>query len=224
MAELKSAATYLSSIMPRGLSGRVEVSSRYLPSSELGGDCFDYVWVDEDHLLVYLIDVSGHGLEPALLSVSVHNLLRSGSLGLETLLEPGATLGALNRMFQMDRQHGHYFTIWYGVYRASERTLRYSGAGAPPALTFGAAPGGATTVTRLSSTCPPIGLFPDTEFADASYSVPAGCRILVFSDGAFEIDLADDRQLSLDGFEAPVPSGPDPRTGRSTTSSPNSNR
>jgi len=202
MAELKSAATYLSSIMPRGLSGRVEVSSRYLPSSELGGDCFDYVWVDEDHLLVYLIDVSGHGLEPALLSVSVHNLLRSGSLGLETLLEPGATLGALNRMFQMDRQHGHYFTIWYGVYRASERTLRYSGAGAPPALTFGAAPGGATTVTRLSSTCPPIGLFPDTEFADASYSVPAGCRILVFSDGAFEIDLADDRQLSLDGFEA----------------------
>ena len=202
MAELKNAATYLSSIMPRGLSGRVEVSSRYLPSSELGGDCFDYVWLDEDHLLIYLIDVSGHGLEPALLSVSVHNLLRSGSLGRETLLAPEATLGALNRMFQMDRQHGHYFTLWYGVYQASERTLRYSGAGAPPALAFVAAPGGATTVTRLSSTCPPIGLFPDSEFAGESYSVPAGCQILVFSDGAFEIGLADDRQLSLDGFEA----------------------
>ena len=201
MAELESAAAYLSSIMPGGLSGRVEVSSRYLPSSELGGDCFNYVWLDDDHLAVYLIDVSGHGIEPALLSVSVHNLLRSGTLQPEILRDPAATLTELNRLFQMDRQHGHYFTIWYGVYQASERILRYAGAGAPPALVFVYAPGGATTVTRLPSTCPPIGLFPDTEFACQSYPVASGCRILVFSDGAFEIELAEGRQLSLDEFE-----------------------
>jgi len=50
------------------------------PPRTVPEDCFDYYWIGDDHLLVYLIDVSGHGLEPALLSVSVHNMLRSGSL------------------------------------------------------------------------------------------------------------------------------------------------
>lgn len=87
-AELRSAAAYVSSILPGELDGPVGVSSRYLPSQELAGDSFDYRWLDDDHLIAYLIDVSGHGIGPALLSVSVHNLLRSGSLPLATLLAP----------------------------------------------------------------------------------------------------------------------------------------
>ena len=129
MAELNSAACYVASILPEDLHGRVAATSRYLPSEELGGDTYDFRWVDDDHLMVYLVDVSGHGVGPALLSVSVHNLLRSGSFGRETLLRPGAVLTELNRLFQMDRQGGNYFTIWFGVYEASTRTLRYASAG-----------------------------------------------------------------------------------------------
>ena len=74
--ELQSAAAYhMSSIMPTDLTGKVAAASRYLPSRGLGGDCFDYTWIDDDHLLVYLIDVSGHGIDPALLSVSVRNMI-----------------------------------------------------------------------------------------------------------------------------------------------------
>ncbi len=135
-AELDSAAAYMASIMPAGLVGKVRVSSRYLPARALGGDSFHYTWIDDDHLLVYLTDVSGHGIEPALLSVSVHNLLRSGTIGIETLLTPNAALEELNRLFQMDQQGEHYFTMWYGVYQASTRSLRYASAGAPPAYAF----------------------------------------------------------------------------------------
>lgn len=60
-AELASAARYVSSTLPRDLDGPVRVTSRYLPAQEVGGDCFDYRWIDDDHLMVYLIDVSGHG-------------------------------------------------------------------------------------------------------------------------------------------------------------------
>ena len=56
------------------------------PPRTVPEDCFDYYWIGDDHLLVYLIDVSGHGLEPALLSVSLHNMLRSGSFTTQTLL------------------------------------------------------------------------------------------------------------------------------------------
>ena len=122
-AELGSAAAYMSSIMPHSLTGNVSVASCYLPSRELGGDCFDYRWIDDDHLLVYLIDVSGHGLQPALLAVSIHNLLRSGTLSTHTLLSPKQTLTELNNLFRMDSQSNLYFTAWYGIFEHSTRTL-----------------------------------------------------------------------------------------------------
>jgi len=200
VAELASAASYMASIMPTGLTGPVDVLSRYLPSRELGGDCFDYTWIDDDHLLVYLIDVSGHGIEPALLSVSVHNMLRSGSLGLETMLAPDAALRVLNTSFQMDQQGNHYFTIWYGVYEASTRTLRYASAGAPPAFAFDPAGGGAG-ITELSTPAAPVGMFEDSTFTSNSYAVPPGCRILVFSDGAHELSHSKGELLSLVEFK-----------------------
>ena len=199
-AELKSAADYMSSIMPRDLDGQVDISSRYLPSRELGGDCFDYTWIDDDHLLIYLIDVSGHGIEPALLSVSVHNLIRSGSLDRQTLLAPAETLRELNRLFQMDRQGDHYFTMWYGIYKASTRTLSYANAGAPAALVFRSASGGVTDVTELPSTSRPVGMFEDTVFTARDIVVPHPSRILIYSDGASEIPLADGGQLSPAAF------------------------
>lgn len=63
---------------------------------------------------------------------SVHNMIRFGSLGRETVLAPEAALTELNRLFQMDRQGDHSFTMWFGTYQVSTRTLRYANAGAPP--------------------------------------------------------------------------------------------
>lgn len=187
--------------MPRGLTGKVSVPSRFLPSSELGGDSFDYLWIDDDHLLVYLIDVSGHGLEPALLSVSVHNMLRSRSVSSEILLTSEAVLTELNHRFQMDQQDDHYFTMWYGVYQASSRTLRYTSAGAPPALAFNSASGADVIVTELPTHSAPIGMFTDTEFTSHTYAIPPASRVLIYSDGASEITLADDRQLGWTDFK-----------------------
>ena len=200
-AELHSAATYMASIMPHGLHGAVTVSSRYLPSRELGGDSFDYQWIDDDHLLVYLIDVSGHGIEPALLSVSVHNMLRSRLSSTKTLLTPEAVLTELNDRFQMELHDEHYFTMWYGVYEASSRTLRYASAGAPPALAFDSATGTDVVVTELPTGSAPVGMFEDTVFTSRTYAIPPGCRILVYSDGASEVTLADDRQMRWADFK-----------------------
>jgi sigma-B regulation protein RsbU (phosphoserine phosphatase) len=199
-AELRRAAGYMKSIMPRGLAGPVTVSSRHLPARHLGGDCFNYYWIDDDHLLVKLIDVSGHGIEPALLAVSIHNLLRSGTLTTETLLAPEVVLSELNRLFRMDRHGDHYFTIWYGIYEMSNRTLRYASAGAPPALAYTDAADTAIAVTELSTQAVPIGMFEDTEFTSRTYEVPPGCRILIYSDGASEITLTGNRQLSFADF------------------------
>ena len=196
VSELNSAARYVASILPGDLDGRVRVSSRYVPSSELAGDTYDYRWIDDDHLIVYLIDVSGHGVEPAMVSVSVHNTLRSGTLDRDILMDPDRTLTELNRLFQMDDHGGNYFTIWYGVYQASTRTLRYAGAGHPPVVVV--TPDG--SLTRLSSNSIPVGILADADFVTGSYAVPPGADILLYSDGAFELTLPDGRLWSLADF------------------------
>lgn len=177
--ELDSAAQYVASILPGELDGPVHVSSRYLAAEAVGGDSFGYEWIDDDHLIVYLIDVSGHGVKPALLSVSVHNLLRSGGLTPDTLLAPDRVLTELNGRFNMDNHDEHYFTMWYGVYTLSTGLLRYANAGHPPALVLTAG----TIAAELDGAAMPVGMFADTDFRTYDYSVPAGSRILLYSDG-----------------------------------------
>ena len=199
LAELNSAARYVASILPGDLDGPARVCSRYVPSQQLGGDSYDYRWIDDDHLIVYLVDVSGHGVEAAMVSVSVHNLLRADTLPRETLLNPDIALRELNRLFQMDQHGGNYFTAWYGVYQASTRTLRYSSAGHPPALVFsGRRPG--DVLAELSTPAVPVGIFDDTEFETRTYTVPPDTTLLLYSDGAFEFQLRDGRWCSLADF------------------------
>ena len=190
----------MASILPGDIDdGRVRISSRYVPSRELGGDSYDYRWIDDDHLIAYLVDVSGHGVESAMVAVSVHNLLRSGTLPRATLLEPDAMLAELNRLFPMESQGGNYFTAWYGVYQPSNRTLRYASAGHPPALALVGGRGGVEH-TQLATAAIPVGILPDTTFATSSYVVPAGADILLYSDGAFELSMADGGWMSLPKF------------------------
>ncbi|MGI9125883.1 MAG: CHASE domain-containing protein, partial [Mycobacterium sp.] len=197
VSELGSAARYVTSILPNDLDEPIPVAARYVPSQELGGDSFDYRWIDDDHLIVYLVDVSGHGIAPAMFSVSVHNLMRSGTLDSDTLRDPGRVLTELNRLFQMDQQGGNYFTIWYGVYQPSTHTLCYAGAGHPPAIVLTA---GGSDPIRLPSESIPIGVMEDTVFETRCQPLPAATELLIYSDGAFELTLRDGRPWNLEDF------------------------
>ncbi len=102
---------------------------------ELGGDFFGYYWIDAQHLALYLLDVCGHGVGPARLSVTAKNGLRHEALPSVDFRDPGAMLTVLNpEAFLMEKQNDMYFTIWYGVWQPATRTLRFATAGHPPAL------------------------------------------------------------------------------------------
>jgi phosphoserine phosphatase RsbU/P len=198
--ELMEAADYVRSLLPEPLSGTVEVDARFVPSRQLGGDCFDYYWLDPDYLAIYLLDVSGHGLGAALPSISVLNLLRSQSMDGVNFYQPNHVLRALNETFQMDDQNDKYFTIWYGVYNQAKRQLIYSSAGHPPALLIAASSDQTINIQQLKTVSLPIGMMSDTKFVNQRCDIEADSTLYIFSDGIYEIMQEDDDIWGLDGF------------------------
>jgi serine phosphatase RsbU (regulator of sigma subunit) len=182
--EFADGVAYVRGCIPPPLQGKVAVDWRYIPSSTLGGDTIGYHWIDDDHLALYLVDVTGHGLDSALLSISINNMIRSGSLPGADMRRPDQVLASLNASFQ-GRQHSNkFFTIWYGVYSSSARVLTWAGGGHHASLLF--APGAPASV-YLSSTGPMMGILRGANFPANSCLVPARARLLIFSDGVFEI-------------------------------------
>lgn len=198
-AELAEAAAYVRALLPSPLQGSVQIESRFIPCSQLGGDCFDYFWLDPDYLVMYLLDVSGHGLGAALPSSLVLNLLRSRSLPTVNFYQPHDVLQGLNEAFQMSHQNQKYLTIWYGVYNLSKRQLTYASAGHPPAILIypsevgseGDPEGGSLTVDRLRTPNVPIGILPDPVYVSDRTVIPPRSTLYIFSDGIYEVNPAE---------------------------------
>lgn len=195
--ELQEAAKYVVSILPEPMEKPFRIAWAYDPSTELGGDSFGYHWIDDTHFAIYLLDVCGHGVGAALLSVAAINVIRSGSLPEIDFLDPGQVLTGLNDTFQMERHNNMYFTIWYGVYDTATRTMRHASGGHPPAILL--KPGGqGDEIEQLLSPGMLIGGMPDMTYQSATNAVPLGSRLFVYCDGAYEIKRPDNTMLDFD--------------------------
>ena len=208
-SEMKQAAHYVQSLLPEQLKrGDIRTDWRFIPSAELGGDSFGYHWLDDDHFAFYLLDVSGHGVGSALLSVSAMNALRSQALPHTDFRVPGQVLAALNNAFQMEQQNGLYFTIWYGVYHKPTRRIDYSGGGHPPAMLFSGASAEEASLEVLEARGPMIGAIPDLEFSTASTTLGAFAKLCMYSDGVYEIERADKSMWPFNEFIEFMKKGP----------------
>jgi sigma-B regulation protein RsbU (phosphoserine phosphatase) len=191
-AELTEAENYVRSILPPPLTtGPVTTDWRLIPSTELGGDSFGYHWIDSDHLALYLLDVCGHGVGAALLSVTAINVLRNAALPGVDFRDPGAMLTALNEAFLMEKQNDMYFTLWYGVWAVSTRTLRFSTAGHPPALLATPEPDGHRKVELLRGRGMILGGMSGMTYGTVERSIPGPAQLYVVSDGTLEITRPD---------------------------------
>ncbi len=188
-SELAQAADYVVSLLPAPiLEGPITTAWRFFPSTQLGGDCFGYHWIDEDHFAIYLLDVCGHGVGPALLSVSAFNSIRSQTLPNTNFLAPEQVLSALNAAFPMDANNGLYFTIWYGVFNRQTRKLRFASGGHPPAILVSKN----GEISQLITPNLIIGGMPDVDYQADERTVDEGARLYVFSDGVYEVDRPGD--------------------------------
>jgi sigma-B regulation protein RsbU (phosphoserine phosphatase) len=190
--EVASAAKYVQSLLPEKITqGPLRTDWRFVPATYLAGDTFGYHWLDNDHFACYLLDVTGHGVASALLSVSVLNAIRAQALPGVDFLDPGQVITGMNKRFQMSQHSEKCFTAWYGVINTKEREIRFAGGGHPPALLFSGNSADDAKLEMLSSTGPVVGTFDDFDFATDSAKLGPYSLLYVYSDGVHEIKLAN---------------------------------
>lgn len=203
--ELQEAAAYVTSLLPAeaktGEYGtNLSISWRFVPSTKLGGDAFGYHLLDPNHLCIYLLDVCGHGVGAAVLSISIMNVLRSRTLPNTNFFNPAQVLKVLNDTFPMEKHNNMFFTIWYGVYNLQKREIIYSCGGHPPAVLFTGPTETTTQVIELKTPGLVIGGMPRVEFTSATISLDKYAKLFIFSDGVYEIARPDGTVFSLHEF------------------------
>ena len=166
---------------------------RYTPCDELGGDILNIIPLDEDHVAFYLLDVAGHGVCAALVSVALSRVLTTAANSSTIIREqdesgayhigsPAEVLARLNDQFCTQLDEGRFFTMMYGVLNVRSGELRYAAGGHPPAILVSA--DGQTQA--LESTGTLVGIFEDATYDEQQLSLSSGDRLFVYSDGITE--------------------------------------
>lgn len=176
----------------------VEFAWAYHPCDELGGDSLNVFQLDDQHVGLYVLDVSGHGVPAALLSVTLNRDLTprkdNSCLVTEVGPLPPAVMATnpislaekLNRIYPMNFETRQYFTVLYGLLDVKARTFRFVGAGHPGPVHVGASHQGVREVTGF-----PIGVVDEADYDDDLIQLEVGDRLFLYSDGIIEERNAD---------------------------------
>jgi phosphoserine phosphatase RsbU/P len=165
---------------------------RFEPSGYVAGDIFNFFAMDEQEVGFYLLDVSGHGVPAAMLSVTLSMILTpdaargsplmrlNRTTQLSEILSPGDAIRELNRRFQT--KDDRYFTMIYGLFDTSSSILRVAQAGHPGPVLIGKN----CQPDILGTGGMPVGLWNEIDFDCFEVPVRAGDRLLLYSDGVTE--------------------------------------
>ncbi|MDR1747569.1 MAG: PP2C family protein-serine/threonine phosphatase [Spirochaetaceae bacterium] len=195
--ELSSAASYISKKLPPPFeTPSLSINWAFLPSQELGGDIFGYTWLSETEFALFLVDVSGHGVEASFYSVIIMTLLSKKLLKKADFRNPASVLDELNQIFKLEEQNNMYFTAWYGVYSTEKRLLTYSNAGSQPAILYPPE----SPAEKLTTDGLVVGVDASIPYENGIRFIAPGSRLHVFSDGIFEIRKKDGKMMALGEF------------------------
>ena len=158
------------------------------PACYVGGDIYDVVQLDEEHVGIFIADAVGHGMPAALMSVFIKQSTRMRQItpGIGAgyrIVPPGEALAGLNKaMIQHDAGAASLGTAAYGIINTKTQRLTIARAGHPaPLLLRG---NGATQWLEPDGAM--LGILPDEVFEELTFDLEDGDRFLLYSDG-FEV-------------------------------------
>ncbi len=210
---LHAAADLQKSLLPKRVPNckSLKFASYFRPCEEVGGDIYNVLRLDDEHLAIYLVDVSGHGFSAAMMTALITQALsRSGGIitktgedgATETISQPDQVLRELDQEFPIDR-FNLYMTIVYLVFNTSTATFRYSSAGHPPPIHIST-----DGVTPLDAGGPPVGMGSlKSVWENGEGKLAPGDRLFFFTDGITEQGNQQGQQFTEEGFIKSITEG-----------------
>ena len=179
--EMRAASQIQSSILPRTSPemGSFNIAVRYAPMTAVAGDFYDFLVFRPGCLGIVVADVTGHGVPAALVASMVKVAV---SAHMDVGAEPGKVIAGLNSTLCRQAQ-GQYATAVYVFLDRARRMGCYSAAGHPPLLLWRRA---TRTLLELSESGLLLGVRPCEEYAQTEFTLEAGDRLLLYTDGLVE--------------------------------------
>lgn len=199
--DLKMAASIQRSLLPdnKFQSAHMTFAWKCLPCEMIGGDIFNSVPVDESHVAVYILDVSGHGVASAMVTVAIsqfiQQFIRSLPRDKNTIMTlPQIITEQMNKEFPYER-FNEFFTLFFMVINAETGEVGYCNGGHPPPIVLHAQ----QPLEMLEGSEIAIGI------ADASYPVhrkklKKKDKIVLYTDGILECRNVHDAMYGQERF------------------------
>jgi len=179
----------------------LEIAGMMHPARGVGGDCYDYIPIDAHTIQVVIADVAGKGVPAALLMSATAAALRLEANHDRNMLKQ---VERLNTGILSVSDEERYVTLLVAEIDTRRRVIQYVNCGHNPALLFRASTG---TLTRLNSSCPPIGLSPEEICELASADLMVGDVVVFYTDGVTEAENRFGEEFGLERLSAVVRRG-----------------
>jgi serine phosphatase RsbU (regulator of sigma subunit) len=171
-----------------------DIAAAAYPADETGGDYFDFIPQLDGSLYIVVADIAGHGFGSAFVMAEVRASLRAYATMVPDI---SSLLGCVNRSLAATLGGNRFVTMFLGRIDPQKRSLEYASAGHESGylLRYSGDIGAV-----LSSTAPPLGVFPDQQFCSGP-AVPLehGDTIVLLTDGITESADADDVMFGTEG-------------------------
>lgn len=182
--ELELASQIQLSVLPSSFPafpdrGEVDLYATMIPAREVGGDFYDFFWIDDDHLGFVIGDVSGKGVGAAMFMTIARTLIRATALEKHHVKD---VLCRVNRALYIETMRHMFVTAVYGVLDTRSGKIEASNAGhhAPIRLSKG----GAEALERKGG--PILCALPEFEYGYSTTELAAGESIFLYTDGITE--------------------------------------
>ena len=179
----------------------LQIAGMMQPARGVSGDYYDYIPIDAHTTQIVIADVAGKGVPAALLMSATAAAMRLEANHERSMLEQ---VERLNSGIHAVSDAERYVTLLLAEIDVHKRTLQYVNCGHNPALLLQASTG---TLTRLNSTCAPIGLSPEEICELTSTGLGPGDVVVFYTDGVTEAGNQLGKEFGMERLSATVRSG-----------------
>jgi len=196
--ELDVASKIQQSILPTEFPRheKYEVYASMEPARNVGGDFYDILMLERDHVGLAIADVSDKGVPASLFMMSSRTLLKGTAIGLP---QPGMVLTDVNDLLYEENETAMFVTVFYGVYSPMTGELDYANGGHNPPLVIHA-DGSSEFIPQVAGIA--LGIARGIPFSQGSLTLQPGDTLLLYTDGVTEAMNAESEEFGVERLQA----------------------